>query len=150
MSLLSKPLPALNDAEGDRIPDALPPIIDAHVHIFPDGIFQSVRNWFDQYGWPIRYRLSSSEVLGFLLSRGITHIVAYQYANKPGIADDLNHYMVGLCQKYPRQVTGMATVLPGEENCEHVLKKAFAAGSYHVWFGLPEYPLRLGSRAKVD
>ncbi|MFC1856617.1 amidohydrolase family protein [Thermodesulfobacteriota bacterium] len=128
MSLLSKPLPALNDAEGDKIPAALPPIIDAHIHIFPDGIFQSVRNWFDQYGWPIRYRLPSSEVLGYLLSRGITHVVAYQYAHKPGIADDLNHYMVEQCQKYPQQITGMATVFPGEKNCENILKKAFDAG----------------------
>jgi hypothetical protein len=53
--LLESPLPFLNDPEGDRVPDGLPPIVDGHVHLFPDSIFSSVWKWFDEYGWPIRY-----------------------------------------------------------------------------------------------
>ncbi|MGA9520451.1 MAG: hypothetical protein WBV82_03245 [Myxococcaceae bacterium] len=51
------PLPALDDAEGERLPALLPPVVDAHVHLFPDGVFEAIWRWFDQYGWPIRYKL---------------------------------------------------------------------------------------------
>ena len=61
--MLERPFRALNDPEGDRVPDALPPIVDAHVHLFPDHIFSSVWKWFDRYGWPVRYRLTSQEII---------------------------------------------------------------------------------------
>lgn len=56
--LLGGPLPMIKDAEGDHVPDNLPPIVDAHVHLFPDNLFASIWQWFDQYGWPIRYKLN--------------------------------------------------------------------------------------------
>ena len=126
--MLKSPLPAINDVEGTKIPDSFPFIIDSHVHIFPHKIFKSIWKWFDEYGWPIRYRLKSPKIFEFLLSRGVGHIVAMQYAHKPGIAHDLNLYMVGQCREYPQQITGMATVFPGEEGSEDILKHAFENG----------------------
>ena len=35
-ALLQTPLPALNDPEGAHVPESLPDVIDAHVHLFPD------------------------------------------------------------------------------------------------------------------
>lgn len=125
--MMDSPLPMLNDTEADRIPDSLPPIVDAHVHLFPDAFFASVWQWFDQYGWPIRYKLTASKVIEFLLSRGVDHIVALHYAHKPGVARTLNKYMAELCNRY-RRVTGMATVLPGEEGAAAILEEAFAQG----------------------
>ncbi len=59
-----------------------------------DGEFQTacsaVWKWFDQNGWQIRYQLTSSQLLDFLLSHGVQHIIALQYAHKPGIAHELN------------------------------------------------------------
>ncbi|MBW2366307.1 MAG: amidohydrolase [Deltaproteobacteria bacterium] len=126
--LLHAPLQAIDDKEGDKVPQDLPFIVDAHVHVFPPRIFQSVWKWFDDYGWPIRYKLDAAEVLEFLLSRGVGHIIALQYAHKAGMADGLNDYMVRLCRKYSEQVTGLATVFPGEPGCEGILKRAFEAG----------------------
>ncbi len=40
-----------NDEEGGFIPDGLPRVIDAHVHIFPSKIFASLWSWFDQHAW---------------------------------------------------------------------------------------------------
>jgi uncharacterized protein len=80
--------PMVDEREGERVPNGLPEIIDGHVHIFPDGLFAAVWRWFAEHGWPIRYQMTSSEVVGFLLSRGISHIVAFQYAHKPGIASE--------------------------------------------------------------
>jgi hypothetical protein len=126
--MLKTPLPALNDIEDHNIPSSLPFVVDSHVHIFPEGIFKAIWDWFDKYGWPIRYKFTSTDVLDYLLSRGVGHIVALQYAHKPGTARDLNSYMAEICQKFPDKVTGMATVFPGEKESERILKDAFKMG----------------------
>ncbi len=126
--ILSKRLPGLNDVEGAAVPASLPFIIDSHVHIFPDPIFEAIWRWFDKNAWPIRYKLGSQKLLNFLFERGLGHIVALQYAHKPGIARELNSYMTGICQKYHGQVTGMATVFPGEKGDIDILEEAFEKG----------------------
>jgi uncharacterized protein len=120
--------PMVDEQEGERVPNGFPEIIDGHVHIFPDGLFAAVWRWFAEHGWPIRYQMTSSEVVTFLLSRGISHIVAFQYAHKPGIARKLNRYMVEKCAEFPGRLTGLATVFPGEDDAAAIIEEAFAAG----------------------
>ena len=119
---------SINDTEGTRVPYNLPAIVDSHVHIFPQTIFSSIWKWFDENAWRIRYRMATTKILEFLLSRGINHIIALQYAHKPGIAGKLNNYMAKKCREFPGQVTGMATVFPGEQNAESILNDAFDTG----------------------
>jgi uncharacterized protein len=126
--MLKPHMPSIDDQEDGMVPAGLPAIIDAHVHIFPRSIFSAVWKWFDDYGWQIRYQMSSSEVLGYLLSRGVEHIIAFQYAHKPGIASMLNTYMAEKCREFSGRVTGLATVFPGEENAEQLLQEAFFSG----------------------
>ncbi len=90
-------MPSINDTEDSTIPSGLPRVIDAHVHIFPGNIFSAVWKWFDQNGWHIRYQMTSSQVIAFLISHGVEHIIAFQYAHKPGIAGELNKYMAEKC-----------------------------------------------------
>lgn len=118
----------VNDPEGSYVPKDLPPIVDAHVHIFPTKIFSAVWNWFAEHAWKIRYRLTSAQVFEFLFSRGISRIVALQYAHKPGIAAGLNTYMAQQCREAGSRVTGLATVFPGEEGAVDILEQAFATG----------------------
>lgn len=125
--ILARPLPALDDPEGDALPPDLPPVIDAHVHLFPDPVFDALWAWFDRHGWPIRYKLRTPQIIDFLLARGVEHIVALHYAHKPGMARDLNRYVAGIAAGNPR-VTGLATVFPGEPDAVGVLEDAFAAG----------------------
>ena len=103
----------------------LPFTVDAHVHLFPDHLFSAVWQWFEQFGWPIRYRLTSPEIIDFLLARGIDHIVALHYAHKPGVARDLNTYMAKLSRSHPA-VTAMATVFPGETHAADILEDAIS------------------------
>ncbi len=123
----SLPLPALGDEEGERLPQSLPDVVDAHVHLFPDRLFEAIWQWFDQHAWPVRYRLHSERVVDFLLARGVKHLVALHYAHKGGIARGLNAYMAELCRSRPR-VLGVATVFPGERGAREILKDAFALG----------------------
>jgi len=126
--MLKPNLPSINDQEGSKVPAGLPGVIDAHVHIFPSSLFSAIWQWFDENAWHIRYQLTSSRVFEFLLSHGINHIIALQYAHKPGIADKLNKYMAKKCRKYNNLVTGMATIFPGENNAEKILQEAFDSG----------------------
>ncbi len=126
--MLKNKLSAVNDPEGAGLPEYFPFTLDAHVHIFPENIFRSVWKWFDKYGYPIRYRFDTPKLLHFLLSKGIGHIIALQYAHKPGISRGLNRFMAETCKQFPHKITGMATVFPGEEDAADILKEAFDSG----------------------
>jgi hypothetical protein len=126
--MLKPNLPSIDDVERESVPEGLPVTVDAHVHIFPGSVFSAIWAWFDDNAWPIRYRLSSSAVLEYLLSRGVSHVIALQYAHKPGISRMLNQHMVETCREFPGRVTGMAAVFPGEEDAEKVVKEAFGNG----------------------
>lgn len=126
--MLKPHMPSPNDQEDSMIPSGLPVVIDAHVHIFPRSIFSAIWKWFDENGWHIRYQITTSEVFEFLLSHGIKHIIAFQYAHKPGIANVLNKYMAEKCNEFNGRVTGLATVFPGEEIAEQLLQESFDSG----------------------
>jgi len=126
--MLRPNMSSFSDQEGLTVPAGLPPVIDAHVHIFPRTIFSSIWKWFDKNAWHIRYQMTSSQIFEFLLSHGIKHIIVLQYAHKPGIAKQLNTYMIEKCREYYNRVTGMATVFPGEANAEDILQEAFDSG----------------------
>jgi predicted TIM-barrel fold metal-dependent hydrolase len=121
------PLAGVDDEESERIDPALPFVVDAHVHLFPDPLFDAIWRWFDVHGWPIRYKLKTPEVVAFALGRGVGHIVALHYAHKPGIARGMNTFMAEVVRNEPR-VTGMATVMPGEPDARRILADAFASG----------------------
>lgn len=125
---LDLPFPAVGDREGDTVPSDLAGIVDAHVHVFPGPVFKALWEWFEKNAWPIRYKGSTPELLKYLLERGVDHIVALQYAHKPGIARDLNRYMLGLCREFSGRITGLATVFPGEADAPVILEEAFTAG----------------------
>jgi predicted TIM-barrel fold metal-dependent hydrolase len=126
--MLRPKLPAVDDEEGERVPEGLQRVVDAHVHIFPGNIFSAIWAWFDENAWPIRYRMTASEALGYLLARGVRHVIALQYAHKPGISQMLNRYMAKKCRELPGRITGMAAVFPGEQNGEKILREAFDNG----------------------
>ena len=121
------PIAGLNDEEGPRLPDLLPPVIDAHVHLFPDPVFDALWKWFETHAWPVRYKLRTPEVIRFLLDRGLSHVVALHYSHRAGMARTLNAYIAEVCRTEPR-VIGLATVFPGEPGAVQILEEAFAAG----------------------
>jgi len=124
---LHRPLPALDDVDGAQVEADLPFVVDAHVHVFPDRLFGAVYEWFDVHGWPIRHKLMASAVLDFMLQRGVGRIVALQYAHRAGIARSLNAFMAELVAGRP-EVTGVATVFPGEPDAGLIVREAFASG----------------------
>ena len=125
--LLATPLLGLDDPECERLPDGLPEVVDAHVHLFPDPLWDAIDAWFRRHAWPNRYRLNNAGVVDFLLSRGVDRVVALSYAHRPGWARSMNRELAAFCAERPR-VTGLATVFPGEPDARAILEEGFALG----------------------
>ena len=121
------PLPALNDPEGDAVARDLPPVVDAHVHVFPDRVLESLYRWFDANAWPIRYKLLAEQICAHLFAKGLSRVVVLHYAHKAGMARGLNRFVAALAATDPR-IIGLATVFPGEEGAREILEEAFALG----------------------
>jgi len=126
--MLKPELPYYDDPEGSIVPNGFDHVIDAHVHVFPGKIFDAIWNWFDQHAWKIRYKISTKDIFTHLLDRGVSHVIALQYAHKPGLAELLNHYMAFKINEFKGQVSGMATVFPSEPDADLILKKGFDLG----------------------
>jgi predicted TIM-barrel fold metal-dependent hydrolase len=123
----------LGDAEGAAVPASLDPagVLDAHVHLFPDRVFDAIWRWFDTHAWPIRYRLTSEAVIEHLATRGVSSVVALHYAHKAGMAEGLNAYCLDLAERFPG-VIPTATVFPGEPGARDILRRAFGEGARAV------------------
>ncbi len=120
------PLPGSDEPEASRVESDVP-VVDAHVHVFPDRVFDALWRWFERYAWPIRYKLRAPEAVRFLLDRGVDRLIALQYAHKPGMSRALNQFVAELARQEPR-VIGFASVLPGEPGAVAVLEQAKQLG----------------------
>lgn len=118
------PLPAADDPEGDAVPTGLR-VVDAHVHLFPDRVFQAIWRWFDAHAWPVRYRLDAEGVIAFLRARGVERVVGLCYSHKPGMAESLNAFMAEVAARHADFLVPLGTVLPGEPGARDVIRRAF-------------------------
>ncbi len=121
------PLPGSSEPERARVAKELPPVIDGHVHVFPDPVFDALWRWFEAHAWPIRYKLRAPDTMRFLFDRGVQNIVALHYGHKNGMSRSLNHFVAELAKTEPRMIP-FATVLPGEPEAADVLREAKALG----------------------
>jgi uncharacterized protein len=122
-----EPISTLDDEEGVSVPDETAtggPVIDAHVHLFPDRVFEAIWRWFDEHAWRIRYRLRAEEVVEFLAARGVHKLVALHYAHKPGIARFLNDFVRDVGRAHRDRVIPLGTVFPGEPDAAQIVRDA--------------------------
>jgi len=82
---------------------ALPkPIIDFHVHLFPDRFFDAIWRFFaENYNWDIRHKLYYRECIEFLRERGVGHIAYSNYAHRKGVARILNDWNLRVVEEIP-------------------------------------------------
>jgi hypothetical protein len=118
---------ALDDPEGARVPprDATGgDVVDAHVHLFPERVFEALWRWFDRHAWRVRYRLRAEEVVDFLRARGVRAVVALLYAHAPGMARELNRFAREVGRAHAGFVYPCGTVLPGEPDAAEIAREA--------------------------
>ncbi|HVY60803.1 MAG TPA: amidohydrolase family protein [Planctomycetota bacterium] len=128
------PLAPLDDPEGAAVPPAADTggeVIDAHVHLFPDRVFEALWRWFDRHAWRVRYRLRAEEVVAFLRARGVAGIVALLYSHAPGMARELNRFAAEIARAHAGFVHACGTVLPGEPDAGEIAREALGPLGLH-------------------
>ncbi len=82
-----------------RLPEK---IIDFHVHLFPDRMFDAIWEFFRKnYAWDVKPRLYYRQCVDFLRERGVGPIVYSNYAHRPGVAAGLNEWNLSLVEELP-------------------------------------------------
>ncbi len=98
---------------NDRVP---PAIIDFHVHLFPDRLFEAIwRHFSKDYGWDVLHQLYWGQAVAYLRERGVSPIVFSNYAHKPGVAGTLNRWNLEILDEDP-DLYCFAAYHPGDED----------------------------------
>jgi len=78
------------------------PIVDFHVHLFPDRLFEAIwRQFVADYGWSVLHQLYWRESVAYLRGRGVGPIVYSNYAHRRGIACGLNDWNLKVLEEIP-------------------------------------------------
>jgi uncharacterized protein len=101
------------DFHRDILPEK---IIDFHVHLFPDRLFDAIwRQFIADYGWPVIHRLYWRECVAYLKERGVGPLVYSNYAHREGVAGGLNDWNVQVLEAIP-DLYCFAAYHPGDKD----------------------------------
>lgn len=112
------------------------PAIDVHVHLMPDRLMAAIRRFLgEQAGWSFDHPTDRAGIEQVLREEGVERYYALPYAHKPGMAADLNTWVIGRTAESEMAVP-FATV-HGEDDVEAVVREAFDAGARGLKFQCP-------------
>jgi len=112
------------------------PVVDAHVHLMPERLTTAIRkSLHKQTGWEISQPATREGIEKTLREAGIERYLALPYAHKPGIARDLNEWLLSKASE-SEMIVPFATV-HGNDDVEEVVREAFEAGSRGLKFHCP-------------
>ncbi len=99
-------------------------IFDAHVHLFPDRVFDAIWRWFDKNAWAIQYKYYADQVVATLAEQGIHEFLVLNYAHVPDMAASLNEWTYHFCQQYSG-AHPLGTVHPDDKHPRQLIKQCF-------------------------
>lgn len=109
---------------------------DVHVHLMPERLMRAIRGALNEdAGWEFPHATDQAAVETHLREHGVERYCALPYAHEPGIAADLNEWVLdraadsGMCVPF-------ATV-HGEDDVRAVVREAFEAGARGLKFQCP-------------
>lgn len=91
-------------------------IIDFHVHLFPDKLFEAIWSYFERsYGSRVLHELHYRACIDYLRERHVEHIVYSNYAHKKGVAGFLNEWNIHTLDAFP-DLTCFAAYHPDDDD----------------------------------
>nr|WP_254536511.1 amidohydrolase family protein [Halomarina sp. BCD28] len=109
---------------------------DCHVHLMPDRLMAAIREALtDEGGWAFPHPTAQAEMERALRAHGVERYVALPYAHKPGMARELNEWVVERAETSEMAVP-FATV-HGDDDVGEVVREAFEAGARGLKFQCP-------------
>lgn len=120
----------------DRHDPRFTPAIDAHVHLMPDRLMSAIRQSLsEQVGWEFPHPTSRDGIEATLQAAGVDRYVALPYAHRPGIAEELNDWV--LSRSGESEMTVPFATVHGDDNVRAVVRTAFDAGARGLKFQCP-------------
>lgn len=111
-------------------------VTDAHVHLLPERLLRAIRRALtEQAGWQFPHPTAQDEIEETLESAGVERYFALPYAHKPGMADDLNEWVLDRSTNSEMAVP-FATV-HADDSVASVVERAFEAGARGLKFQCP-------------
>lgn len=104
-------------------------IIDFHTHVFPDKLYQAIKDWFvKNVGWHFYFEGSSKDILDFLeKNEQIEYYLCFGYAHKPNISMDLNKFYASIKNNYKKAIP-LGCFHQDDSNIQEVIEQALKAG----------------------
>lgn len=94
---------------------------DAHVHLFPDRLFQAIWSWFKGAGWRLPYaNWNLDSYITYLKQMGMERAFLLTYAHKPDMSLELNSWVHELCQQHPYFIP-FACIHPRDRQLERII-----------------------------
>jgi predicted TIM-barrel fold metal-dependent hydrolase len=101
-------------------------IIDFHVHLFPDRMFDAIWEYFSKgYRWDVIYRMYYQDCISYLREHGVNGIVYSNYAHREGIAESLNEWNMRILDEN-QDLYCFAAYHPGDNSALTMAKKVLA------------------------
>ncbi|QLD90491.1 amidohydrolase [Natronomonas salina] len=118
------------------VDEGLPGATDVHVHLMPDRLMRAIRGALnDEAGWEFPHPTDREPMEATLREHGVERYCALPYAHKPGIARDLNEWVLDRADDSEMCVP-FATV-HGDDEVGPVVREAFEAGARGLKFQCP-------------
>lgn len=112
------------------------PATDVHVHLMPDRLMAAIRRSLaEQADWSIDHPTDRAGIERVLRESGVARYFALPYAHKPGMAADLNEWVLARTSDSEMAVP-FATV-HGDDDVSAVVREAFDAGAMGLKFQCP-------------
>jgi predicted TIM-barrel fold metal-dependent hydrolase len=120
------------DSDPDPPTSAYPdcPVVDAHVHVMPDDLFDAVYGWFRaESDWTVP-ELDAATVVARARER-TDGFVFFPYAHRPGVAEGLNETAADWRNRLAAadvEAAALGTVHAGDDDPRTIVRDAFDRG----------------------
>lgn len=113
------------------------PAIDAHAHLFPDGLTAAIREAIAaETGWEFDHPVDRRGIERTLRGAGVVRYVALPYVHEPGAAAELNDWLLDRAAA-SEMLVPFATVHPEDEAPGEIVRTAFDRGARGLKFHCP-------------
>lgn len=117
-----------DDSTADDRSSPFPPAIDVHTHVLPERLLKAIRRSLrDEAGWEFSLPTAPAAIEDVLRSAGVAAYVALPYAHEPGLARELNAWLLERAASSDRLLP-FATVHP-DDDVGSVVRDAFDGGA---------------------
>ena len=104
-------------------------VIDVHTHLHPPRLFAAIRRWFaERSDWVLEHPTEPKAVAAILRGHGIERFAFCSYAHKPGIASQLNAWLLETARELGPGAIPLATVHPADGDPGGDARAALAGG----------------------